>query len=1286
VSALKSRWRRAAVVVAAIACLALGAAIAAFIAGVTLDASRWRDAAAQRASTALGRPVTLQGALQLTLGRELVLRIGDVRILNPTGFSAREFASIGLAKVRVDLLDALRGRPRLRGVEASDIGVWLERASDGRGNWSFSQPQDPASTRAGIDVGLLKLERLAVHYRDPRSAAPHTFELDELSGSVGRNDPLRLALRARVDKRIPYRLRIEGATLQQLLQASEPWPFTLDLKSSGGWLHADGTLDARQGEARFHLGAGADDLAQAGRLLGASLPQLGAATLSGSVVARADEIAVTRLQGLFGEAEFSGQLTLSFAGARQRLSGALSIAKVDLRPFLGPDAQPPGEPPIEAWTWQALPLRDLVPTDLALDLSVGRWLGLPVGVKDAKLALRADRLGMRSPLSATIAGTELSGHLELDLAATTPTLALRLEAREFVLGGLAREHPELRGLEGTLGRASLRLGGRGDTLGAVLPDLEMSFAVAAGQMSYRNAVGARPIAVTLDSMRMDAGRGQRLRGSARGSLLGEHAKLSIRGGMVPEMLHERAMPLELDLALAQTSLRVQGVLARAEETPDTALRFDLQARRSGDLARWLSVAPESNLPVAVRGRVRATRDAWHLDETTLELGRSRLRIDAHRTRAAGRPFTTATVRSPLIDLAELSTLRASVNAPARAGARLDAPILSTAIDLADADLELDLQHVGLGRTDLVDVGFVARTRQGRLLPSPLRGKLAGNPFTGLIELDLAGEVPSAKLDLSTGEIDVGALLRGLGVAEDINGRADSLELTLRGRGNSLREVAANTALEAMVVGGSVTVLGAAQRPVTEIRVREAVIGAAAGQPLQMRLNGTLDQSAVRIQLSTGSFADFVGDATRVPFSMTAQAAGARLSLDGEVTLPLGSAGQLSFEIAGERLDTLSELARVELPAWGPWSLSSPIRMTSTGYELQGLTVAVGQSRLGGSGTLDLSGPRPRLQMQVAAPTLQLDDFPMPPRLADPSESPLQGESLRGATTRLAGRVDRLLSARFLRRFDATVDVQASEVLSGTDRLADGALHLKLQDGRLDLDPAVLNLPGGGLRLSMAYDLKESEVDLHVAAYVERFDYGIIARRLNRSDDLRGLFSMNLELAGRAPSLDSIMRSANGKLDLAVWPTELRSGMFNLWSANLVLTLLPLIDPGLKSQVNCIVGRFDLKEGDLSDDKILIDTSTVRIRGTGHANLRTEELAFVFRPRAKGIGLFRLQTPLRVSGTLTDQRFGFDRQDVFYSALRMVASPILVPIQWFTLGPMSRDGADVCNDPLRTAAR
>jgi hypothetical protein len=60
----------------------------------------------------------------------------------------------------------------------------------------------------------------------------------------------------------------------------------------------------------------------------------------------------------------------------------------------------------------------------------------------------------------------------------------------------------------------------------------------------------------------------------------------------------------------------------------------------------------------------------------------------------------------------------------------------------------------------------------------------------------------------------------------------------------------------------------------------------------------------------------------------------------------------------------------------------------------------------------------------------------------------------------------------------------------------------------------------------------------------------------------------------------------------------------------------------------------------------------------------------------------LQTPLRVTGTLTDQRFGFKQRDVAESVLRLIASPILLPIEWLTLGPLPRDGADLCTDPLR----
>ncbi|MFZ4535774.1 AsmA family protein [Propionivibrio sp.] len=811
-------------------------------------------------------------------------------------------------------------------------------------------------------------------------------------------------------------------------------------------------------------------------------------------------------------------------------------------------------------------------------------------------------------------------------------------------------------------------------------NLELSLAVADARLSYGNSAGAHPMSVALDTLDLALRRGQRLHGSARGMLLGEPVKLSLRGGTLAEMLRDLATPIKLEIAAARAKLRIEGTLAPSEETRETsthetALSFAFQARRTGDLARWLGVAPESKLPLALGGRVRIASDAWFLEQTRLKLGRSELTLDARRSRVGDRQAIVASVRSSLIDAPELATLRAST------GRSNDAAVFPDAIDLADFELDLALQHVLLGRTDLVDVGFVANIREGRLQPSTLTGKVAGVPFAGLVALDLRSEPPEARLDLSTGEIDVGALLRDMSVAEDIDGRADKLQFTLRGRGNTLNELARLSAFEARVIGGRLSVLGALQRPVADIRVSEAMIGALPGEPIRARLDGTLDETALDIRLSSGTLADLLRDTTHLPFSLAAQAAGARLTLEGEVALPLGRAGQLTFEMSGERLDSLNALARVELPAWGPWSLRGPLRMMSSGYELQGLLVRVGENRLKGNGTLEMSGSRPRLDVRVSAPSIQLDDFPLPDRLADAPPRAITVEALRQSASKAAGQTERLLGAGFLRRLDAYLDVEVQEVLSGSDRLADGSLRVQVVDGRVYFGPAVVNIPGGTLRLSAEYDPTLSEVELAAGAYVERFDYGIIARRLGRADDVKGLVSLNLELAGRAPSLDTIMHHAEGRVDFAVWPTELRSGIFSLWSVNLILSLVPLIDPGGDARLNCVVGRFDLKDGKLSDDKIIIDTTRVRVRGAGSINLASEQLAFVFRPRAKGFAPLRLQTPLRVSGTLTDFHIGIERRDLVESVLRMIASPILLPIEWFTLGPLPRDGADVCTNPL-----
>ncbi len=237
----------------------------------------------------------------------------------------------------------------------------------------------------------------------------------------------------------------------------------------------------------------------------------------------------------------------------------------------------------------------------------------------------------------------------------------------------------------------------------------------------------------------------------------------------------RGLPIELGLATAPATLRVATDLAAAPADAGRTLGFELEARRSGDLVRWLSVAPVSALPLAARGRLRLADVAWQLDATHLLIGRSHLVIDARGPRAAGegrgaRPAVR--VRGELLELPELMSLHAAAAVAPAATCGAPPPALPAGLD--EADLELELQQLRLGRPTLQDVGQRAQVRQGRLLPSPFRGRVAGTAFDGT-----------------------------LGLAEAmIDGRAEALQFSLQGRGRDWRTLVEGAELQAQLVGGS----------------------------------------------------------------------------------------------------------------------------------------------------------------------------------------------------------------------------------------------------------------------------------------------------------------------------------------------------------------------------------------------------------------------------------------------------------------------------------------------------
>jgi uncharacterized protein involved in outer membrane biogenesis len=322
--------------------------------------------------------------------------------------------------------------------------------------------------------------------------------------------------------------------------------------------------------------------------------------------------------------------------------------------------------------------------------------------------------------------------------------------------------------------------------------------------------------------------------------------------------------------------------------------------------------------------------------------------------------------------------------------------------------------------------------------------------------------------------------------------------------------------------------------------------------------------------------------------------------------------------------------------------------------------------------------------------VQLDDFRLAGWSALEGDEPAQAtpaarqdaEALRRKAVEASDQVQGLLSRELLSRADATLSVRVGQVKSGADLLGRGQLDARLRDGRAEIGPVTVDMPGGQASGRLAYEPREKDVLASLKLDIDRFDYGVIGRRVKPGSDLDGRFSLHLDVDSRAPRLSQLLAHGNGRIDVAVWPRELRAGVFDLWAVNLFVALLPTLDPKNESVVNCAVGRFALKGGKLTQEQLVIDTSRMRVTGTASADFGSERIAMRLQPQAKSAQFLSLATPIEVNGSFADFRVGPNPGDVLQTVLRMATSIFWVPLQKLFSDKVPQDGADVCGVAFR----
>jgi uncharacterized protein involved in outer membrane biogenesis len=1295
----------------------LAALVAVFVyvawVGISLDTSVLRGRTASWLSQQLGREVRLDGPLQIQISARPSLVVHDVHLANAAGFDGAELAGLGEARLALDLWSLFGLHLRVEEISGRAARIHLQTDGHGANNWTFPSPpaaaqapQSPADASdrgnavakllAALDIRRVSIEDLEVEFRSGGTTR-HDFELQSLVAQFPAGQALSLSLQGKVEQAFPYRLDLAGGSLADLAHPENPWPVDLRLVFLSSHLSLNGSVSAQSGTLQLDLGT--QDLAEFDRLLQTRLPAVGAVELAAVVAYGPGQLGLHELKGHLGQTVLRGTLDVDHGGPRPRITGALDLPVLDLRPFLTAGPPDKTEPPKDfAEVYREISkatfhLNDLKAFDADLALQVGQWLSLPGSVRDAALRVQLERGQLDVQVHATVAQVALAGSAHADANATPPQFHLGLGTRDSPLGNLAELLLGLPDVQGKLGALDLRVAARGDSGLELMQSLDLRLDVQRGDLSYGNGAGHRPVRFTLDRLALALPAGRPAQGEAQGSLLGTPVRATLHAGSLMQTMQEVRAPVDLELQAGSARAAIQAVLQRAGEDKESTAAFHLDAPHSAEIADWLGLQRGADAPVRLQGELHVTGAGWHLAGFALHLGRSDLNADVARTSAADRPLLQARVSSTLLDADELQSLLPQRSAPAAAAPPaatnlIDIPILPQGISLADADLDVQVARVASAvPLALRALHFEGRIRDGVLSAAPFSAEVLDTAFRGTLDLDLRSSEPRTALTLATDGLDIGKLLARLDIARQVDAGVEHLRLRMDLHASRLGSLLAQSELAVEFDGGHLDLHDANTGASRRIALDSGTLRCAAGAPVRLGLRGSLDAIPVSIDIQTARAVDLINPALPVPFRLQAEASATRLVLSGEVERPFsGKEIEVALDVQGERLDSLDRLTHTALPPWGPWSIAGQLHVSDRGYDLPSLRLQVGSSRLEGQGRFDTKIVPPRLDVALAAPQIQIDDF----RLGDwspetapdkprqdaagkrPSLSDIEADVGKGGD-----QVQQVLSPSVLQRQNAYLNVTVDQVLSGTDRLGSGSLEAKLEGGRIAIGPLVVNLPGGSATLRFGYAPDDGGVGVRLRALVNRFDYGVLARRIDPASDMRGTFSLDMDVSARARRVSELLRYGKGRIDFAVWPQNQKSGLLDLWAVNVLMALLPAVDPASESKINCAVARFDLTDGKLSEKTILIDTTRMRVTGKGGVDFGAQDVQFYVQPRAKTPQFLSFALPIELSGKVDDFHVGVRAADVLETVLQLATSVLRVPMQILFEKETPADGRDVC---------
>ncbi len=513
---------------------------------------------------------------------------------------------------------------------------------------------------------------------------------------------------------------------------------------------------------------------------------------------------------------------------------------------------------------------------------------------------------------------------------------------------------------------------------------------------------------------------------------------------------------------------------------------------------------------------------------------------------------------------------------------------------------------------------------------PLKGNFAGSTLQGKLSLGFR-EPFKTSLNLQTKAFDVGNILALKKPDTTVSIRANDVKVSSTSNGKTVLSSILNSNWMLESPAGHLRWQSSSKKEYSEIGISNIKISSQLNRSIDIGLFANYYQSEFRLNGKLGSLVKLAHRKKAYPIDLKIDES---CSISGEfvgvLKKPLRNhhvAGKAAIQ--AERATSLAKLFEYDWEWDLPFELSGQLDTNFDKILLNDYTLQMDGMHFEGDVTY-FPDKSPKANLLVKDGKIDLKKYIKP---SDETNTPGSVGENKPKPKRIIP--DVFLNSEKIAPLSMAVQFDNFKVMYDKEPITSFNANLSIINSILKIMPYEgVSYGNATSQASLILDFSTLPATTTFVLAMDGLDYGNILENLKISNKVVGKMDIKANLKGHGSHLRELLGNANGKLEIVADKGKMPKRILELWGGSLVRLLIPTIwFEKDETDLNCGVYQFDINDGLLESNLMLVDTERVTVAGEVALDFKTEEIAALFKPKNKKAVLLKLGTPIKLSGTL-----------------------------------------------------